>query len=377
MKNYFNKALLYREWRNIRPLALLFSLEVICIIILPFIDKISKIKDYVNNPEIKEYSGIDIIKSYFLHHEDMQIALIATAILIATIVVGAELIGRKYDDLNSLPFKRESIIVSKWIVSVSVIVIPLVIGFGLVHLLYYMNEDIIGKAVTNKMILTWSSINILIPVFVLTFIMLIQSLSGKHIVGGVVGSIFLIFPMAFGSLVFMAMNVFQKKPEFVNFIHNHFDGIFSKFYDFARTITPAAYGFNLKLEKSQEYYFDSFGEFFPLRFRIISLLIFIILVFILMVYAFKKVPIERCGYIVIFKPLEVIFKIGVSVCFGLLGASIVSPMIESYYGLWRLEQNVNCIHEVNKACTLTVLIGLLCGCIVYVITNKIVEGNKK
>src|SRR3712207_346366 len=98
-----------------------------------------------------------------------------------------------------------------------------------------------------------------------------------------------------------------------------------------------------------------------------------------MVYAFKKVPMERCGYIVIFKPLEIIFKIGISVCFGLLGVSIVSPMIRSHYNLWRLENlnYENFIHDVNKACTLTVLIGLLCGCIVYVITNKIIEANKR
>src|SRR3712207_8386680 len=54
--------------------------------------------------------------------------------------------------------------------------------------------------------------------------------------------------------------------------------------------------------------------------------------------------------------LEIIFKIGVSVCFGLLGTSIISPMIDSHYNLWILE-NLNYekfIHDVNKACTLTV-----------------------
>ncbi|EES90438.1 hypothetical protein FDJ70_11855 [Clostridium botulinum] len=374
MKNYFNKALIYKEWRNIRALALLFLLEVIGTIILPFIDKIREIRF---NTTINE--NIYIIRSYFYHHEDLQLPLIATAILIGTIIVGAELMGKKYDDLNSMPFKREEIILSKWIVSVLVIVVPLVIGFALVHLLYYMNEDIIGKAVTNKMILSFSTINILVPVFVLTFIMLIQTLSGKHLIGGVVGGIFLVFPVGFGALFFMATDVFRKNPNFINFVHQYFSGISNKLYDFARIITPALYGFNLRFEKPKKYYEYNFDIFFSLKLRIIFLIVFTILAFILMVYAFKKVPMERCGYIVIFKPLEIIFKIGVSVCFGLLGASIVSPMIDSHYNLWRLENlnYENFIHDVNKACTLTVLIGLLCGCIVYVITNKIIEANKR
>ncbi|KGM98710.1 ABC-2 transporter permease [Clostridium botulinum] len=374
MKNYFNKALIYKEWRNIRALALLFSLEVIGIIILPFIDRIREIRF---NMEINKNENIYIIRYYFHHHDDLQLPLIATAILIGTIIVGSELMGRKYDDLNSLPFKREEIILSKWVVSVLVIVVPLVIGFGLVHLLYHMNEDIIGKAVTNKMILTWSTISILIPVFVLTFIMLIQTLSGKHLIGGIVGGIFLVFPLAFGALFFMAMDIFKRNPNFVNFVDQHFDGISNKLYIFARIITPAAYGFDLRLEKPNGYEVYTFDSFFSPRVRIIFLIVFTILAFILMVYAFKKVPIERCGYIVIFKPLEIIFKIGVSVCFGLLGSAIISPMIESHYDLRQLQNGTNFVHVINKACTLTVLIGLLCGCIVYVIINKIIEANKR
>ncbi|KEI02920.1 ABC-2 transporter permease [Clostridium botulinum] len=385
MKNYFNKALIYREWRNIRALALLFFLEVMFVTIVPFIHDIRTAIDAINNKNIygDHWESLCNMKDYFQgSNQTGLISVSISVIFIATIVIGGDLIGRKYEELNSLPFSRDQIIVSKWIIAMLVIVVPLIVGTSLVHILYHINENFIGKSVTNKMILSWSSINILIPVFVLTFIMLIQTLSGKHLIGGIVGGIFLVFPLAFGSLVFMATDIFRKNPDFINFIREHLDGIFSNLYNFARIITPAAYGFDLRLEKPEGYdvyTFDSFSGFFSPRLRIIFLIVFTILAFILMVYVFKRVPIERCGYIVIFKPLEIIFKIGVSVCFGLLGASIVSPMIESHYDLWQLENqnSTNFVHVVNKTCTLTLLIGLLCGCIVYVITNKIIEANKR
>ncbi|AEB76666.1 putative membrane spanning protein [Clostridium botulinum BKT015925] len=351
--------------------------------ILPFTHDMKMAIDAMDNKYRYDYEWKMLcnIKNYFEHGSNAGlIAIIIGVIFIATIVIGGDLIGRKYDELNSLPFIREQIIVSKWIVSALVIVVPLIVATSLVHILYHINESFIGKSLTNKMILSWSGITILIPIFVLTFIMLIQTLSGKHLIGGVVGGIFLVLPLGIGALVYNTFDAFRINPNFNNIIHRYFSNISDHLYYKARILTPALYGFDMKFEKADfADYYDVFTKNFSIRLRIIFLIVFTILAFILMVYSFKKVPIERCGYIVIFRPLEIIFKIGVSVCFGLLGSTIVGSILESHYDIWELKRlnSANFIHVANKVGTLILLIGLLCGCIVYVITNKIIEANKK
>lgn len=374
MKNYFNKALFYKEWRNIRGIALIFYLQVLAMIIMPFINTIDNIKEKNNYREFTQSQIFEMNKNLLFRHlqnGDSFFILTILIIAIATFVVGYDLIGRKYDILNSMPFKKKEIIFTKWLSIFTTIIIPLAIGYFIVYIVYLMNIDLLGSYVTSRMILTWIVMNLLVSIFVFTFIMLIQCLSGICGFGGIVGAIFLILPIGLGTLIVSLISSYGFSKGF-----NHFQNIQDKIYDICSSLTLSSYCFNI-LYDIPDYYIKEY--YMPIKLRIIILIISIIITFLLMMYAFSKFKLEKIGNIIAFKPLEPIFKIGVSVCFGLLGATFTSSITSSHYDLWKLRE-INAPELVslnNRAFIITILMGILCGCLVYVITNKIIEANKK
>ncbi|KGM98480.1 ABC-2 transporter permease [Clostridium botulinum] len=371
MRNYFNKALIYREWRNTRAIAMMFLLELIGFVILPFIDLVKSTR--LNEIKYIPFKDIEsLVEGYFGY--DRYLILVLSVIFIGSIISSYDLLGHKYDVLNSMPFKREEIIIAKWSMSFLCCIVPIIISYITVFLVYFMNRDFMGKYVTENIIFKWGSINILIFIFVLMFIMFIQSLSGVSIIGSIIGGILLVVPFEIVDMVSGLIRIKFFDPHNGQYMWEAYDKLNSVFHDIAKVVSPVTYNRHLLFEG-----FQGSRGVLNVNTKIIILTVTIIILGVLLVYSFKKVPLERMGYIVVFKPLEVICKIGVSICFGLLLANIAAPIISSYYNLWELKNQsaTNITHMVNKACIITILIGLLGGCIVYVITNKIIEANKR
>src|SRR3712207_3940528 len=131
MKNYFNKALFYKEWRNIRAVAIIFYLQVLSMIIMPFINTIDSIKADRNYGHMSQSEIFAMNKQSLFMHLENRDAFIVTIILIiaiSTCVVGYDLVGRKYDILSSMPFKKKEIIFTKWLCVFITIIVPLAIG---------------------------------------------------------------------------------------------------------------------------------------------------------------------------------------------------------------------------------------------------------
>mgnify|MGYP001589914643 FL=1 len=100
MKNYFNKALFYKEWRNIRGIAIIFYLQVLSMIIMPFINTIDSIKADRNYGDMSQAQIFAMNKQSLFRHLENRDTFVLMAILIiaiATCVVGYDLVGRKYD----------------------------------------------------------------------------------------------------------------------------------------------------------------------------------------------------------------------------------------------------------------------------------------
>ncbi|ABK62220.1 ABC-2 transporter permease [Clostridium novyi] len=385
MKNYFNKALFYKEWRNIRAIAIIFYLQVLSMIIMPFINTIDSIKECRNYGDMSQSQIFAMNKQSLFRHLENRDTFVLMAILIiaiATCVVGYDLIGRKYDILSSMPFKKKEIIFTKWLSIFITMIVPLAIGYFIIYAVYLMNINLLGSYVTSRMILTWICMNLLVSIFILTFIMLIQCLSGICGLGGIVGAIFLILPIGLSMLVNEIISLYGFSKD-----STYFQGIQDKIVDICSSLTPSSYCFRIVYEipdhnESYNYYTNMYYSnryCIPNKFKILILIIATIITFALMIYAFNRFKLEKIGNIIAFKPLEPIFKIGVSVCFGLLGAAFTSSITSSHYDLWKLRE-INAPELVtlsNKAFTITILMGILCGCLVYVITNKILEANKK
>lgn len=366
MKRYLNKALLYKEWKSVKWLSIMFLFQVSLQLIVPFINNVQYLKKSINRGEYK-YSEYEYFFTSFFRNNRAEIEFtVITLIIIGTFIVGMDIMGRRYDTIGSMPFKREEIIITKWIVAALTTIIPIFLSFVIIKIMYLCNKDILSPYINGNIIEQWALINSLTYLFIISFIMFIQTLLGKNILGGIIGSIFLLLPLGLGVLIRGFTEIMTYNPEvftrdgynnFINEMDRFFSNISLGFYNNENI------GFNLSIYK-----------------RELILAISIIIVLVLMVYSFKNLPFERIGYVVIYRPLELILKIGVSVCFGLVGGTIASGFISSYYELYRVV-NSNNIKEylpvIDKAISLTVLIALLCGCIVYVVTGKIIEANKK
>lgn len=367
MKNYLNKALFYREWKNMMPLSLMFLFQTFLLVIMPFINTVQNIQEAISKG-IYNDSYKYFFYDFFISGGPAQAMALGTSILIGTFIIGIDIMGRKYDLLNSMPFKREEIIITKWIIAALTAIIPMVLSFIVMSVVYSGNKDILKDYMDGNMIFQWFLINTLAYLFIVTFIMLIQSLSGKNILGGVVGSIFLILPMGLTILIDGFFSVLALNPNILS--QEHYFNIMKKVEAIGINSSLGIYNLNL----SDEYMFSIYGKSAVLAIAILVL-------FILLIYSFKKIPLERNGYIVIFRPLEMIFKVGVSVCFGLLGGLITSQMLKEHYDLYQYDLSNGNIAAylpiANKIISLTILFTLLCGCIVYVITRKIIEINKR
>lgn len=366
MKRYLNRALLYKEWKSVKWLSIMFLFQIILQLIVPFINNVQYLKESINRGE-NSYSQYEYFFSSFFSNTKGEIELtVITLVIIGTFMVGMDIMGRRYDTIGSMPFKREEIIVAKWIVAALTTIIPIFLSFVIIKIMYLCNKDILSPYIRGNLIEQWALINSLTYLFIISFIMFIQTLLGKNILGGIIGSIFLVLPLGLGVLIrgFTEImtynsNVFTRDGynNFINEMDRFFSNISLGFYSNGYIVS------NLSIYK-----------------RELILAISIIITLALMIYSFKNLPFERIGYVVIYRPLELVLKIGVSVCFGLVGGTIASGFISSYYELHRIA-NSNNIKEhlpiIDKAISLTVLIALLCGCIVYVITGKIIEANKK
>lgn len=367
MKNYLNKGVLYKEWMALRSVTLIYVITLFIAYIKPFMDFIRNLKNLVDtDPEYYKDFCTNHIDSFrwILGSQSKTLLILGIVIVVATFVVGMDFQGRKYDVLGSMPFKRGEVILGKWIVSALLVVIPMVLTTISMSLIYLANKQILTPFINNKIIFKYGIIYTLVYLFVLTFIMFIQSLSGVNVFGGIIGCILLAFPIGIVGLIDQFIRIFTLNPNLLAI--EKLWRITDKLIDIVEPCVLVGYALNRPYE---QYLFKT----------VLILVVGIIISLILMVYSFRKVPLERSGYLVIFRPLEVIFKIGVSICFGLLGGVISGDMLSSYNNIYGIpdEKIQEFLPIINKTINLSVLIAILCGCIVYVITNKIIEINKK
>lgn len=346
------------------PLSVMFFIEVFLLIIMPFINIVQNLQEAASQGV--KYGNIHFFTDFFATGQGLVVALTGTLIIFGTFVVGIDIMGRKYDSLNAMPFRREEVILTKWVIAALTVIIPMLLSFVVISFVYAGNKDILEAYMDGNMIFQWFLINSLAFLFVVTFIMLIQSLSGKNVIGGIVGFIFLILPIGLFMLISGFIRVLRLNPYILP--EEQYYNLLKKFESIAYNTSLGFYNFDLRDDFAISVYEKSW-----------ILAVAIIVLVILLVYSFKKIPLERNGYIVIFKPLEMIFKVGVSICFGLLGGVIASQMLMGHYNWYQYDlSNMEAYLPIaNKITSLTILFTLLVGCIVYIVTRKIIEMNKR
>lgn len=348
MKRFLNKALFYKEIKNSLPflfIMIFFSLAYVMSYFAFLLTELYKITGNIYNSLISCYRA-RFTESINTNTSIGFIFFCSIIIFIAGFLISSDRNNRGYETLSSMNFKREQIIITKWICGTAAIVIPFTIVSFYVIFKFMMcpNAYIIPDAVPR--LFQWWILNTLVVVFIFTFMMLIECLSSRPIFAAAVGSIFLILPVALPELIFsyIYMFIFQNKPVLI--ILRYYRTIISSVEN---NLFLAAYNVNYE------------GRF---AINALVLLMAIIICFVLMVYAFKEAALEKIGYPILFEPLKPIFKIGVSACFAMTFSLFA-------YGI---EDSLS--HDFSGKISIAVIVLIVSGIITYFVTNKLIKMSE-
>ncbi len=239
--------------------------------------------------------------------------IILLLVLMATMLIGSERSTRKLDFTFSLPYKRRTIFFMKWLMGIVPVVVMFTITFFMSYFIIlnsefsmYLNQFNVFEAFAFQLIgfiATYS------------FALFIGTITGEMISQLTLTFIFTIFPVGFLAL----LQVFVD----VNF-GNVYSRILEWTEELGRLMWPAysfyTPGYNMFQLQSIDLLFPLFATF----------------IFLFMgQWLYERNKSEYNGEFLIFKQLEPIFKVGIIVCFALLGG-----MIGTGLAPWGLRESV-------------------------------------
>lgn len=339
MKKYLSKALFYKEMKNFQSYALMAllttlvcSFDTLGYITNSRMDGVSN-HEYVN----MVVSGFNSEIKSNMHSSCVAVFLLAA--VIGAYIVGVDRVGRRYETLSSMNFTKLQIILTKWVSGA----VSILSGFGamilfcIVLLVTSKNLSILPYGIRDFIILFLMD-SVLI-IFSYTFGMLMECLSSKPVFAGIIGFIFLILPVTLPTLIGAFLRYcFGFDRGAMDFFANNLDN-------------KIAFIYTAHVMENKLLYL---GIFIPGT----------IICFIAMVYAFKNAKLEKSGYPILFKPLRMIFKIGVSIC----SAMVISLIISSL--LFGISQSKAFISEASSVTFCAAVVGI------YFLVDKMISLNE-
>jgi ABC-type transport system involved in multi-copper enzyme maturation permease subunit len=291
----FHKALWYQNYKQTR--IIIWMILALFILHMPFQSVLSlerwneqeqqaqQVEDYIY--EIQAWDVLEIFSQGTL-----PILLSISIIALACLLIGLERNTRRNDFTFSLPFKRRDLFLAKWCYGVSVIGIFHVVNYFIAYFIIQQSEYQSALNLVSKIEIFWGPLLGFIMFF--TFALVIGTISGEMISQIILTFIFGIFPIGVFFLIQELINVHFR-------IHINYP-IWLEY------LTPFMYVFNHP----------------ALLTTIIAPIIFTGLLIWLGVCLYKRNKIEHNGEFLIFKVLNPIFLIGITICLSLLGGMIVS-----------------------------------------------------
>lgn len=357
----FSKGIFYKEFKLAKWFLFILTGELLNFFNLQFMNKLKILKEAVKNGNFRYEDYLYSFDLMFKYTDSSQLLFMISIIMFASIMVGNDYANKKYEFLSSLPYKREEIIVTKYAAAVIITVISFTISFAGVLLTFKNNQSLLSYYLSYSFLYKYYFANLLVYIFTLTFTMLIQTLCGKNILGGILSGIFLILPLGLSILFNEVFRmIFFAKMRFGDY--NYLTNIYNKIGDITYKLTPIAYA-------------ADYDKYMQYGYRIIILLVLILVLIYLLIKSFKSLPFERCGYISIYKFGDVILKIGISFCSALLAADILAANLTNTFKLYSIDK-----YLVQQYVNYTIVCFILCfisvGLLVYYITNKIINLSK-
>ncbi|MBU3160038.1 ABC transporter permease [Clostridium frigoris] len=309
MNKIVNKALFYKEWINVRWVTLLTIAMIL----------ITKGYGVMWALNYKKVQG-EVDSHYWfnngLYSQDGYIFIMLFVIILLAITL---FIGEKTSEtqgfMASMPFTRKEIIINKWFVGVSGLLISFLVTYVFLSLFYFANIKGIDRALSPYSdIIRWFFMDTFQYICIFTFLMLIQAVMGNSIVSTIVGGIILVVPL------FITMVVQNLTVRSYGYIQGRYM-IFDKLYTWL-----SIYSYNLPQQNFVNITINEVaGTFYYYRYYKSKLLVLFLLtcLFLFLAYvAYKKRNIEYNLRLIVFKNLEPVFIWGVAICSGLLAGAI-------------------------------------------------------
>lgn len=300
-----NRALLWKEWKYAGGMYLGLLGVVAYLSSFQFIMDLSRCIKY---PELQV--GFQMSELVNFYEGGASFIVMLMVVGIGAVIMGAERDKNTFNLMLAMPFSRQQIVTSKFVIGIAAIITIFTVNSLLVTSLMqafsgYVSWYDYGFGFTAGDVWRWALTNIIVLAYIFTFTLFISTLSGTTLGNGILSMIFLVFPIGFFGLILM--NLQYWFPEMTNSIWWTVEKILTQ-------ITVPAY----LLMPVNTY----------LKLNVISLLSYGMIVLMiavwygLTVWLFNKNPMERNGEVLMFSQTEGFFKLGVTVCFALLGGVI-------------------------------------------------------
>lgn len=326
----FRNPLVYKEWRLSRWIGLLMILNTAVFKIMGLSGRLDSIKYMkVKHPEyyareVAHWFNNHLAGNYGPGRYDLLMVFLVAALSVSLFY--SERSGSTFGLLSSMPFKRSRILTIKWLTGMSVIFTVYLITFAAISVFYTSNREWIFDS--YAIVPQWSLMNMLMYMGVFSALVLIQCVVGNSLAAGIMGPVIIAAPY----FILAHISGFLRAHLQLKYDQNSFTVILDRI---ARRINP--YEFvsvsmkEIPLPESVKKIDDSITYILyydNLAIRIVMIVALIAFLFYISRWTYERNRLENTGRLLIFHELSPVFKLGASLCLGLL----LGAMFRGEYG---------------------------------------------
>ncbi|MFL0251448.1 hypothetical protein ACJDT4_13590 [Clostridium neuense] len=319
------KKLLWKDWIYEKWVILLVTF----ILLTSSFEMFSKYIENLKIPGGKSYVYINFGFPKYFSETDSYVSIILI-IFIVFIIGFRQNLNSQQEIITAMPYSRKEIIISKWLESIICFMVPLVINFIALNIMYFTNYNKMKIYNNYTDFLMWMILGIFTYIFVITFVLFVDLFFGNKIVGAFFS----------GMVLFMWSTGRGILAEYLNI-----------------------YGINIGYDNPNNgiyllpYYNIFYGK--DCIYRILILIIFTILFFKLMVKLNDMKNIENAQNINVYPKFSLALKLFASVVFTIIISDIVG---DAFFRLNTAADNIA-----------TFIFTVLCFVILYLGIGKTVK----
>lgn len=296
-----NRTLLWKEWKGIAILAAVFFALFTYLSSYTFSNDIMFYKEQLENGVVY---GMYQTAALLHYQSGGWLLWVFFAAGLAARMVGAERDQSTYDMLLATPYTRGQILHHKFMVGLGVVLAVVAVNGLVMTLLMAVNTEVVFPF-SAAAIWAWAGRHMVVLGFIFAFTLLVSTVSGTTMGNGILGLIFLFFPGGFAALVTINLDYWG-----LSYTHSLMAGL----EKWGVLLTVPGYIAPFPLIDMNDYNVA----------LIYGCMIAAALgAYVLAQYLFARNQMEYNGEILMFKRLEGVFKLGVAVCFALLGGPML------------------------------------------------------